>query len=467
MRHEHLFAVLICSVVALGCNDTPLAPLGNTLSVTTNDLSPEIGSNQVDILWMIDSSGSMNDEQAELAKGFSEFVSALAEIGADFRIGVVTSDMVNRAHRGALQSQLGCVGDPGNAEPVDPALIEICAQMDLQRPYLEYTSYVGAGGALDLERLERDFRCIATVGTCGSGLEAGIQTVLQALSPEMLSTVNAGFLRDDAYLAVMFLTDEEDCSFGGSFTPASNDDCYIRETRDQMIDPRDAFDQLVAHKGGDASRVLIAGIIAPPSPRELPTRPQIIANQSWPVSCNYQRDGGEEQTGRDGSRYRDMLTLAGPRGVEESICAADFRNALQKIGQVLRDSLDVNCLQRAPATCRTDADCNAGVACLNPGDPAVGSKYCADFQMVIEVNSAQQPGAFTPLAGPGPVGQTEPSLGARFLVDYDAVGCARGVSFSFEDGARPAQGTRYRASYPLRIDTVTTAPSERDPLLAP
>lgn len=456
MRLSYLLAAGLVAATALaGCNSTPLTPLGDTLQATTNDLSPEIGSNKVDILWMIDSSGSMRDEQAELALRFADFITALIEIGADFQIAVVTTDIADRNQRGRMQSNLGCVG----RSAVDPALIASCESLQLSRPYLEYSSYTDSQGVIDATRLERDFRCLASVGVCGDANEAGIETVLRAFSPELLSTVNAGFLRDDAYLAVIFLTDEDDCSFNGAATAFSDADCYASDRRDLMIDVQQAYDQLIALKGGDATRVLLAGIIGPDGGRDIPTREEInrppAQGGGVPISCNYQRGDGEVQDAKDGRRYRDLIRLAGERGIEESICEADFRNALRKIGQVLRDNLDVNCLQRQPATCATDRDCNPGVACINPGDPAVGSKFCADFELYLEVNSPSSPGVFTEYPGPGPAGQSTPDPGARYLVDFDATNCARGVAFSFEDGARPSQGARYRAAYPLRVDVVT------------
>jgi hypothetical protein len=51
---------------------------------------------------------------------------------------------------------------------------------------------------------------------------------------------------------------------------------------------------------------------------------------------------------RDGRRYRELIELAGSRGIEESICQGDFSRALDNIGRILRESLDVNCLGEAP-----------------------------------------------------------------------------------------------------------------------
>ena len=64
--------------------------------------------------------------------------------------------------------------------------------------------------------LERRFRCMTQVGTKGDTFEAGLEAMERALSPAMTAdgAPNAGFLRDDAYLGVVFLSDENDCSGG-------------------------------------------------------------------------------------------------------------------------------------------------------------------------------------------------------------------------------------------------------------
>jgi hypothetical protein len=58
--------------------------------------------------------------------------------------------------------------------------------------------------------LEQAFACVTNVGSSGCGYEHSLQAARVALSganPE-----NAGFLRDDAHLGLIFITDEDDCS---------------------------------------------------------------------------------------------------------------------------------------------------------------------------------------------------------------------------------------------------------------
>lgn len=76
----------------------------NVGTALTNNINAEIhkntesftqnvkGSNAVDILWTIDSSGSMGEEQKNLANGASQFFKSLNQAGINYRLGVNTHD---------------------------------------------------------------------------------------------------------------------------------------------------------------------------------------------------------------------------------------------------------------------------------------------------------------------------------------------------------------------------------------
>ncbi|WP_228203260.1 vWA domain-containing protein [Acinetobacter sp. CFCC 10889] len=61
-------------------------------TVTNSFTQNAKGSNAVDILWNIDSSGSMSEEQKNLANGASQFFTALNKAGVDYRLAVNTQD---------------------------------------------------------------------------------------------------------------------------------------------------------------------------------------------------------------------------------------------------------------------------------------------------------------------------------------------------------------------------------------
>src|SRR5262249_36871147 len=57
---------------------------------------------------------------------------------------------------------------------------------------------------------ETVFACMAKLGTTGCGLEQPLASLRRALDPT--NTLNANFLREDARLAIVFVSDEDDCS---------------------------------------------------------------------------------------------------------------------------------------------------------------------------------------------------------------------------------------------------------------
>ncbi len=71
------------------------------------------------------------------------------------------------------------------------------------------------------------FPCIATVGAdqhYSANLESGLKTAWMALDPNGLQgKQSAGFLRDDAYLIIVFVSDEDDCSIDEDFSSPSFD----------------------------------------------------------------------------------------------------------------------------------------------------------------------------------------------------------------------------------------------------
>jgi hypothetical protein len=68
--------------------------------------------------------------------------------------------------------------------------------------------------------LQDVFSCMATRGSMGCGQEHQLRSAVEALHPRPdRNPMNAGFLRPDAYLAIVWLTDEEDASGGDDSGP--------------------------------------------------------------------------------------------------------------------------------------------------------------------------------------------------------------------------------------------------------
>ena len=458
---------LLALVGVSACNEHPLTLVADSVIAEVNETSEPLSTNAVDILWLVDSSGSMEEEQAELGARFDEFIQTLSDLDADFHMAVVTADISDAQRAGRFNRAPGRVKSL-NCNEV-PENLRYCDGLDLPQPFLRRADYGELGQALDVTRLASDFRCIGSTGSCGIGFEQGLSSVERALSPELRSGFNEGFLRDDAFLLVIVLSDEDDCSNGDAFNLTRDVDCYAAERRADLISVPSVYETLVALKTPSEAaapgltaeerqregerRLLIAGIIGADDGRDPLPLAEVTCDNCWPQFSCIESIGGQQNAVEavDGERYRELIELAGSRGVEESICQGSFAAALDRIGDILRENLDLQCLVRQPRTCDTAADCAPGVDCVNPGDVTVGEKYCADFEIRLTVQRNESV-PFEDQVGPGPAGADTVAEGAAFTVDYDAVqSCANGVAFAFEPGSRPPSGARYRASYPVEV----------------
>ena len=170
----------------------------------------------LDVLFVIDNSGSMAPKQAALAAAArAQMFQLLAQqVGTmpDLHVGVVTSDMgagtfsVNNCD--ASQAGALVTGIPGaTCDMITGRYLVDVASADGGR-LRNYTGEIGDA-----------FGCLAAVGDGGCGFEQPLAAMRAALDGTQAQ--NSGFLRPEAMLLVVFVTDEDDCSADPSlFDPA-------------------------------------------------------------------------------------------------------------------------------------------------------------------------------------------------------------------------------------------------------
>lgn len=111
----------------------------------------------VDVLWVVDSSATMSEEQAALAENFDAFAAVLFQTDVDFRLGVTTTDV--EAQGGAL---VGPVLDPDtedlSGEFAAQAAVGIGGAREEQP--LEAARLAAQGAASELFRDEAAFQLI-------------------------------------------------------------------------------------------------------------------------------------------------------------------------------------------------------------------------------------------------------------------------------------------------------------------
>jgi hypothetical protein len=205
--------LLVVVAVAGGCTSQLLVGLPSNVEQTESVVG--LGTQgKSDLLFMIDNSPSMDAMQAELRAHFGDLVKQLSGLNRattlDLHIGVVTSDYGAGDMPGG-----GCGASPGGEQGRLQAK-GVAADPDclppLGMPFIQYQLDSAGNVTSNLppgQDLEKTFTCMASVGAAGCGFEHQLESVYAALRN---NTENAGFVRDDAALAVLFLTNEDDGS---------------------------------------------------------------------------------------------------------------------------------------------------------------------------------------------------------------------------------------------------------------
>jgi hypothetical protein len=174
-----------------------------------DEFTPDAGATEqctkIDFVFVVDDSGSMAEEQANLATNFPMFINVIEQYMTmsgqqlDYRVAVTTTGRT-------VTSTTTIVGSPippiMMTEQGDNGAFRLDNNCGMTRRWFER-----ADG-----NVAQNFGCAAEVGTGGPSYEMPLQCTKLALSDRVNDGTNANFLRDDALLAVVILTDEDDCS---------------------------------------------------------------------------------------------------------------------------------------------------------------------------------------------------------------------------------------------------------------
>jgi hypothetical protein len=432
-------SLTLFSALATGCTNphkeqAPPAPADqpspddtlNEDDSAPTDSETDCRTKAVDLLFVIDNSGSMSEEQAKLARTVPKLLGILATgnhsgkrsvageptdfVPADtIHVGVISTDLavnlapspnscgdrsfvLNSDPRTSTQRLNKPFGDDGEllsstevalagisiASPDFMSLVEAvppdptCADVQLEEPYLSY-----APGAR-FEDTGHAFSCISKLGRTGCGLEQQLEAMLKALTPAdshrftfsrgtrgqgSAPGTNAGFLRDDAVLAVVHISDEEDCSIPDASSSLFDLNATIYEgginvrcglpSNQQYLQPISRYAEgLRALKPARyRDRVIFAGIVGVPTADdsgsavhsgamniaallERPdmqylTRPNAphTDDESVPTCESAQGDG----TAAPGRRFLEVAAAFGDNGLVTSICDDSYQTLVSRI----------------------------------------------------------------------------------------------------------------------------------------
>ena len=464
------------------CFERSLAPVDPCTRTTVGETIRVQGIDSLDMLFMIDSSPTMVEEQAAirmqiprlvqiLTSGDLEAGTARPGVGvmdfqpvASMHIGVITQDGggLGRAGPGICASRAGDDGLLSMPEATSrrSGMALSCVGGGTLPLYLDFTR-----GMTDVNTLVNQFTCQTELGTGGCGLEQDLEMVMKALvdpsyvpptGPYLSMTPahgnptgeNAGFVRDNSVLAIMIVTDEDDGSVSNSdifdpsmtfmpndlntrvpFNPLYQYDVqrYVDALRTVEPDPARLVvitiagvpeDLVDAPAMGEGSTNLTAVLADPRMANVLSSMPGYLV-----PACS--STSGEAYPAR---RLVDFTQRVG--GVVQSICQVDFGPAIDILVQRIANALGGACL---PRQLNPDADGNVNCDVLEVL-PSTGSlTRCADLP-----NSAAtyELARTETTAGPGGTVVTREVCRVRQVGRAGAGGVAGGVTpgWVYDDG---------------------------------
>ena len=290
---RHIAIGLIC-VAATACGPS-IRNNGDDTGDDTVDAAPlptgdgsERKCEKMDVLFVIDNSGSMGQEQTNLIANFPAFITVLNNSGLDYRVAVTTT---GRNYSYTMTTPIGSL--PQSQSGGDNGAMLKPASCNMTKRWIDKTDADPS----------TTFSCVANVGTSGPSDEMPLSAMRDAFEERMADGTNMGFRRADALLAVVFLTDEEDCSYEQSVSLG-----FGQSLCDSMMEPVANYVTFLDTYTGHHSRWATAAIAGP-----------------GPGSCSSSFGDAQEAT-----RLKQFVSLTGTNGVMASICDGDLSIGLMQ-----------------------------------------------------------------------------------------------------------------------------------------
>jgi hypothetical protein len=272
--HLSLAAAAALATAAAACADEPDGPSGPavTSSVTRLEL-PVTRNRELDLLFVIDNSPGMDSQRAKMLANYRRFMEALETYALglpDLHIGVVTTDLGTRAP-GEIGPGVSIGTGPGSCS-ADGDRGELRRAAAVGGNFIsDILQFDGTRGRNYTGSLADAFAQLADVGSTGCTYARPLEAARRALTD---NPANEGFLRRDAFLAVVLLTNDEDCSFGSSLFVGNTLDRSRCTTEAGSLLPVDEYVASLKSVKPDPNKVIVLGGYRPPAaPACADTRP--------------------------------------------------------------------------------------------------------------------------------------------------------------------------------------------------
>jgi len=369
----------------LGCPNEELAPITPCTVAGVNDEITKNNVDEVDVLFVVDDSPSMKEEQENLARNLPMLVEILAsgEIKDPVSGRVIeTFPPVKSLHLGVTTTNLGVYGAPittelaSCAEVGDDGLLLNVPDKSIAGCNREFPKYLAfPAGNQTAQQLGASFGCVSRTGAGGCGFEQQLEAGFKALAPSSNATFyngstghgdarNAGFMRADSVIAVIHISDEEDSSMMPNkgievFDTTKGDPSRANVRQYEQAEWLQPISRYVTGlkdlRPENPDLVIFAGIVGVPKGAEsldFDSITRLDAMKFVPEVGDrglfYAKPACLSANGKayPARRFVEVAKGFGKNGVIRSICDDDFSGALTAIIKKIAKQLEGGCLKR-------------------------------------------------------------------------------------------------------------------------
>lgn len=345
---EALFVLAALYALASGCTGcfgctAPGVGDGGNLPSSCASESPLVEAQKLDVLFVIDNSSSMKEEQEGVANELTAFIDELKKGGGvsqDFNIGVITTAVYQHTNSGGI--------DYNKFYPGQMGLLQAVPELNPDGgPWLPGTErFLNAKDP----QLIAKFARLVQQGTMGSGQETPFEAIRLAVTEldrtEIKNGGNGGFLRDGARLLIVVLTDEDDCSEKAIYVNGERQNSIVTVGENPLVnycgdqmnslttvsEYYDIFSKLKDSNGN--AREVIYTAIAPVSTVNKGAMSTVLNGQVRNIDC--------PTSNQPGFRHRMMAEKFDPSLINlDSICKTSYRETLLTIASLANISQTV------------------------------------------------------------------------------------------------------------------------------
>lgn len=375
---------------------------------------------RLDILAVIDDSASIDEEQLALAVGARFMFDSLLDPDVDPATGLPGHLPVADVHVGVINMNMGTGGYPlpECTDPVDGDDGVLLHEPPPWRPECdpEHPPFVSC--TIDepgcSERLSNEFGCYMVLGSHGCVWEQAFKAVTRALVDHRYGA-NAGFLRDDSILVLVFVSDEEEWSVApGSESIFDMSDPTLGPislrpfNHPEMLVPVVEYEGIFDSFRTDPERILLAFFVGVPMDPacegpgdQIGTcldHPDMIEriNPATMLQLVPACDSSSNSA-FPGRRYVEMALHFGERAIVHASCNSSYRPAVEMLTEKIGERVGSVPLETAlpaerdaddPCACSAsctlvqklagEGPCPPHSPCLEPGGPGTGCAFDTD-----------------------------------------------------------------------------------------